>query len=41
LLIEHNKKLHQQFLDAEIQHSYHEFEGAHEWEYWEEHLEDT
>ena len=41
LLIEHNRKLHQQLLDIGIQHSYHEFEGAHEWEYWEEHLKDT
>ncbi|MFT7033285.1 MAG: putative tributyrin esterase [Cyclobacteriaceae bacterium] len=41
LLIEHNRRLHQQLLAAKIQHSYHEFEGAHEWEYWEEHLKDT
>lgn len=41
LLIEHNRKLHKQLLGAEIQHSYHEFDGAHEWKYWGEHLEDT
>jgi putative tributyrin esterase len=41
LLIEHNRKLHQQLIDAEVQHSYQEFGGAHEWGYWEEHLKDT
>jgi putative tributyrin esterase len=41
LLIEHNRKLHQQLIDAGIQHSYEEFPGAHEWDYWEKHLEQT
>lgn len=41
LLIEHNRKLHQQLQDLDIKHIYQEFEGAHEWEYWEKHLEDS
>ena len=41
LLIEHNRKLHQQLQESNIMHTYQEFGGAHEWEYWEEHLEDT
>lgn len=41
LLIEYNRKLHQQLSYAGIDHSYEEFKGGHEWEYWEEHLVDT
>jgi putative tributyrin esterase len=41
LLIEHNRKLHQQLTESNIKHQYHEFNGAHEWSYWEEHLEET
>ena len=40
LLIEHNRKLHQQMSAAGIPHEYEEFEGAHEWSYWAEHLKD-
>lgn len=38
LLIEHNRTLHRQLVDAEIPHIYEEFEGIHEWAYWEKHL---
>ncbi len=41
LLIEHNRKLHAQLLAAGISHQYEEFEGIHEWAYWEEHLVDS
>lgn len=41
LLIEHNRKLHAQLLAAGISHKYEEFEGIHEWAYWEEHLVDS
>lgn len=41
LLIEHNRKLHQQLKEANINHIYQEFEGAHEWEYWQEHIKDS
>ncbi len=34
-------KLHAQLLAAGIPHEYEEFEGSHEWAYWEEHLEDS
>lgn len=38
LLIEHNRKLHRQLTEAGIVHTYEEFDGIHEWAYWEEHL---
>lgn len=41
LLIEHNRKLHQQLKEANINHVYQEFEGAHEWKYWQEHIKDS
>ena len=41
LLIEHNRELHQKLTDVNISHTYQEFEGAHEWSYWEEHIKDT
>ncbi|MEM1260532.1 MAG: alpha/beta hydrolase-fold protein, partial [Bacteroidota bacterium] len=40
-LIEGNRLLHQQLLDLEIPHSYEEFEGGHEWPYWQKHVEKT
>ena len=40
LLIAYNRKLHQQMESAGIPHEYEEFEGAHEWSYWAEHLQD-
>ena len=41
LLIEHNRKLHKKLKNANINHIYQEFEGAHEWEYWQEHIKET
>jgi S-formylglutathione hydrolase FrmB len=41
LLIEYNRKLHQQLQDYHIDHTYEEFPGVHEWKYWGEHIKDT
>lgn len=41
LLIDYNRKLHQQLLDHAIDHIYEEFPGEHEWIYWAEHIKDT
>jgi len=35
LLIAHNRQLHQSLNDSNIDHAYEEFEGGHEWPYWE------
>lgn len=41
LLIEHNRDLHDQLSQHQIAHVYEEFEGKHEWPYWQMHLRDT
>jgi len=41
LLIAPNRHLHQQLTAHHIPHTYQEFEGAHEWAYWEAHLQDS
>ncbi|WP_067146504.1 alpha/beta hydrolase [Pseudotamlana agarivorans] len=38
LLIEYNRDLHQKLISENIPHNYQEFEGAHEWSYWQEHV---
>lgn len=40
-LIEPNRLLHQQLLDLNIDHIYQEFDGGHEWRYWQTHVEKT
>ncbi|CAM3502087.1 alpha/beta hydrolase [Zobellia roscoffensis] len=40
-LIAYNRKLHEQLEEHEIPHIYEEFNGAHEWTYWSEHVKDT
>jgi len=40
-LLEANRTLHQQLTDAGVSHVYEEFDGGHEWTYWETHLVDT
>jgi enterochelin esterase-like enzyme len=40
-LIEPNRLLHQQLTDLDIPHVYQEFDGGHEWMYWQKHIEDT
>jgi putative tributyrin esterase len=41
LLIEYNRKLHQDLIKNDIQHSYSEYPGGHQWEYWKKHIEDS
>lgn len=40
-LIPHNRELHDALNKAKISHVYEEFPGAHEWEYWQEHIKET
>ena len=40
-LLTANRKLRRALATAHIKHVYEEFEGGHEWPYWEQHLEDT
>lgn len=40
-LIEHNRQLHRDLINACIQHEYTEFPGEHTWDYWHEHLADS
>jgi len=37
-LIDANRKLQQQLIQAGISHTYEEFPGGHEWAYWQEHV---
>ena len=37
-LIEHNRQLHQNLIEENIRHEYHEFPGGHEWPYWQMHV---
>jgi enterochelin esterase-like enzyme len=41
ILIEPNRKLHQALMKNNIPHIYEEYDGAHEWLYWQEHIVDT
>ncbi|MDN5211803.1 alpha/beta hydrolase-fold protein [Fulvivirgaceae bacterium BMA12] len=41
LLIEKNRTLHRQLADENIKHEYYEFEGGHEWPYWQKHIRDS
>jgi S-formylglutathione hydrolase FrmB len=40
-LLAENRLLHQRMTQAGIEHTYEEFPGGHNWEYWREHLRDT
>ncbi len=40
-LIEPNRRLHEQLSEAQIPHIYQEFEGSHEWPYWQLHVAKT
>lgn len=40
-LLDYNRKLHAQLKTAGIPHVYEEFEGGHEWAYWQEHVKDS
>jgi putative tributyrin esterase len=40
-LLEHNRKLDKHLTKLGIAHEYHEFPGAHEWSYWDEHVQEA
>lgn len=40
-LIEGNRVLHRQLKDINLAHTYEEFEGGHQWEYWQRHVRKT
>ena len=40
-LLEANRQLHSSLVNANIDHKYEEYEGEHNWEYWEERIKDT
>jgi len=40
-LIDYNRKLHKQLIEENIPHNYDEYHGAHEWDYWKEHIIDS
>ena len=40
-LLEDNRLLHKQLLENNIEHDYEEFQGDHEWVYWQEHVKDA
>jgi enterochelin esterase-like enzyme len=41
LLIDFNRKLHNELIENNIPHSYSEYPGGHQWEYWKKHIEDS
>ena len=41
VLISANRQLHQSLMALGIAHEYEEFEGSHNWDYWQKHLVDT
>src|SRR5690606_29752129 len=41
LLIAANREFHRQLLDHRIPHQFFEYEGAHEWSYWEQQIMST
>lgn len=41
LLISYNRELHRQLDEHRIIHTYKEFTGEHQWQYWEEHILDS
>lgn len=41
ILIEGNRKLHSYLLEQNINHRFEEFEGSHEWSYWEKHVRES
>lgn len=40
-LIEDNRELHQELVGLDIPHQYFEFEGDHDWAYWQDHVAET
>ena len=40
-LLETNRRFHRHLESVGLAHEYREFDGAHSWEYWDEHIRDT
>lgn len=40
-LLDANRQLHRALVERDVEHTYDEFPGGHEWTYWETHLEDS
>ncbi|MFQ5808026.1 MAG: alpha/beta hydrolase, partial [Armatimonadota bacterium] len=40
-LLDHNRQLHEHLTNLGIEHEYHEFPGAHNWPYWDEHIQEA
>jgi enterochelin esterase-like enzyme len=40
-LLESNRLLHEKLVENNIMHDYEEYEGGHEWAYWQEHIVDS
>ena len=40
-LLESNRTLHKEFTKLGIKHEYEEFPGDHNWEYWDEHIQEA
>jgi len=41
LLIDFNRQLHRRLEENKIQHTYIEYPGGHQWDYWSKHIEDS
>ncbi len=41
VLIAHNRALHDHLLELDIPHEYAEYPGAHDWAYWDEHVQEA
>ena len=41
VLIEYNRKLHRDLTENGVPHTYEEFDGEHNWDYWSVHVKDT
>ncbi len=40
-LIENNRIFHKELLKLKIEHTYHEYPGAHEWDFWDTHVQEA
>jgi putative tributyrin esterase len=40
-LLDHNRRFHEHLQSLNIEHSYAEFEGGHEWDYWDLHVQEA
>jgi S-formylglutathione hydrolase FrmB len=40
-LLEHNRDFHQRLVDHDVPHTYREFPGGHDWDYWDLHIREA